>query len=46
MSTPLSIDQQMELLLRGTDHVYSAEELKKRLLHAAKNVRAIGNYAA
>jgi tyrosyl-tRNA synthetase len=37
MSTPLSIDQQMELLLRGTDHVYSAEELKKRLLHAAKN---------
>ena len=34
--TTLTIDQQMELLLRGTDHVYSAEELKKRLLYAAK----------
>ncbi len=32
----LSIDQQMALLLHGTDHVYSAEELKKRLEHAAK----------
>src|SRR3954463_13503641 len=37
----LSIDQQMALLLRGTDHVYSAEELKKRLLHAAKTGRQL-----
>jgi tyrosyl-tRNA synthetase len=33
----MNIDQQVELLLRGTDHVYSAEDLKKRLLHAQKN---------
>src|ERR1035437_7575786 len=32
----LTIDQQMELLVRGTDHVYSAEELKKRLEKAAQ----------
>jgi tyrosyl-tRNA synthetase len=31
----------MELLLRGTDHVYSAEELKKRLVHAAKTGRQL-----
>jgi tyrosyl-tRNA synthetase len=37
----LSLDQQMELLLHGTDHVYSAEELKKRLLHAAKTGRQL-----
>jgi tyrosyl-tRNA synthetase len=33
---PLSLDQQMTLLLRGTEHVYSAEELLKRLQSAAK----------
>ena len=27
----MSVDQQMELLLRGTDHVYTAEELERRL---------------
>jgi tyrosyl-tRNA synthetase len=27
----ISVDQQLGVLLRGTDHVYSAEELKKRL---------------
>ena len=32
----LPIDQQMILLLRGTDHVYSPEELKKRLEYAAR----------
>ena len=39
--SPLSIDQQMALLLRGTEHVYSAEELKKRLEHAAKTGRQL-----
>jgi len=37
----LPIDQQLALLLRGTDHVYSAEELKKRLEHAAKAGRQL-----
>ncbi len=37
----LSIDQQMTMLLRGTDHVYSAEELKKRLEHAARTGRQL-----
>ena len=36
LSPSLSIEQQMQVLLRGTDHVYSADELKKRLEHAAK----------
>ena len=40
MST-LSIDQQMKMLLRGTEHVYSAEELAKRLEHAAKTGRQL-----
>ena len=40
-NSPLSLDQQVELLLRGTDHVYTAEELKKRLDHAAKNNRQL-----
>src|SRR3954464_9455212 len=34
--TSLSIDEQLAALLRGTDHVYSAEELKKRLEYAAR----------
>jgi tyrosyl-tRNA synthetase len=37
----LSIDQQLALLLRGTDHVYSPEDLKKRLEHAAKTGRQL-----
>jgi len=37
----LSIDEQMTLLIRGTDHVYSAEELAKRLAHAAKTGRQL-----
>jgi tyrosyl-tRNA synthetase len=37
----LSIDQQMTMLLRGTEHVYSAEELSKRLEHAAKTGRQL-----
>jgi len=37
----LNIDQQVELLLRGTDHVYTAEELKKRLLFAQKSGRQL-----
>src|SRR5579862_989875 len=41
MVQPFSIDQQMALLLRGTDHVYSAEELKKRLEHAQKTGRQL-----
>ena len=41
VSPALSIDQQMTLLLRGTDHVFSAEELKKRLEHAAKTGRQL-----
>jgi len=43
MSDPrsLPIDQQVALLLRGTDHVYSAEELAKRLTHAAKTGRQL-----
>lgn len=32
----LSIDAQVELLLHGTDHCYTAEELAKRLTSAAK----------
>ncbi|MGN6370095.1 MAG: tyrosine--tRNA ligase [Phycisphaerae bacterium] len=36
-----TIDEQMQLLLRGTDHVYSAEELKKRLEHAQKTGRQL-----
>src|SRR5438874_1262582 len=39
--SPLPIDQQLSLLLHGTDHVYSAEELKKRLEHAAKSGRQL-----
>jgi tyrosyl-tRNA synthetase len=39
--TNLTIDQQMELLLRGTEHVYSAEELKKRLEKAAHTGRQL-----
>lgn len=41
MSTTLSIDQQMELLLRGTDHVYTADELAKRLASAQKQGRQL-----
>ena len=41
LSPSMSIDQQMQVLLRGTDHVYSAEELKKRLEHAAKTGRQL-----
>ena len=41
LASTLSIDQQLELLLRGTDHVYSAEELKKRLIHAEKTGRQL-----
>jgi tyrosyl-tRNA synthetase len=37
----MSIEQQMEMLLKGTDHVYSAEELKKRLMHAAASGRQL-----
>jgi len=37
MPTTLTIDEQLALLLRGTDHVYSAEELKKRLEYAARS---------
>ena len=40
-NSTLTIDQQMTLLLRGTDHVYTAEELKKRLEHAAKTGRQL-----
>jgi tyrosyl-tRNA synthetase len=36
MLSTMPISDQLALLLRGTDHVYSAEELKKRLEHAAK----------
>jgi len=39
--SPLSIDQQMQLLLHGTDHVYSPAELQKRLEHAAKTGRQL-----
>jgi len=38
---PLSIDQQVELLLRGTEHVYSARELAERLALAAKEGRQL-----
>ena len=41
LSASMSIEQQMQVLLRGTDHVYSAEELKKRLEHAAKTGRQL-----
>ncbi len=37
----LSIDQQVELLLGGTDHVYSARELADRLTKAAKDGRQL-----
>lgn len=37
----MTIDEQLALLLRGTDHVYSAEELKKRLEHAQKTGRPL-----
>jgi len=39
--TGLTIDQQVELLLRGTDHCYTAEELKKRLEYAARHNRQL-----
>ncbi|HVX85781.1 MAG TPA: tyrosine--tRNA ligase [Phycisphaerae bacterium] len=35
MPTSLTIDDQLSLLLRGTDHVYSPEELKNRLEKSA-----------
>jgi tyrosyl-tRNA synthetase len=35
MPTTLTIDDQLSLLLRGTDHVYSPEELKNRLQKSA-----------
>ncbi len=41
MPTTLTIDQQLELLMHGTDHVYSAAELKQRLEHAAKTGRQL-----
>src|SRR3954467_12598930 len=37
----LSIDQQMTILLRGTENVYSPQDLKKRLEHAAKARRQL-----
>ena len=37
----MSIDQQVEWLVRGTDHVYSVAELKKRLEIAAKAGRQL-----
>ena len=41
-ATPnISVHEQVALLLRGADHVYSAEELKKRLEHAAKTGRQL-----
>ncbi|MCL2647442.1 MAG: tyrosine--tRNA ligase [Phycisphaerales bacterium] len=40
-TSPLTIDQQMTLLLRGTDHVYTAEELKNRLEQAARTGRQL-----
>ncbi len=41
-TTPtLSIPQQVELLLRGTEHAYTPEELTKRLEHAAKTKRQL-----
>lgn len=36
-----AIEQQLTSLLRGTEHVYSAEELKKRLEHAARTGRQL-----
>jgi tyrosyl-tRNA synthetase len=41
LTPTLPIDQQVAQLLRGTDHVYSPEELKKRLEHAAKTGRQL-----
>jgi tyrosyl-tRNA synthetase len=41
MPSTLSIDQQVELLLRGTDHCYTAEELAKRLASASKQGRQL-----
>ncbi|MCL2639876.1 MAG: tyrosine--tRNA ligase [Phycisphaerales bacterium] len=37
----MTIDQQVMSLIRGTDHVYTAEELKKRLELAAKTGRQL-----
>jgi tyrosyl-tRNA synthetase len=37
----LSIDQQVELLLRGTEHAYTAKELADRLAKAAKDGRQL-----
>src|SRR6201985_468723 len=37
----LPVEEQVAMLLRGTEHVYSAEELKKRLEHAAKTGRQL-----
>jgi len=37
----MSIEEQISLLLRGTEHVYSAEELKKRLEHSARTGRQL-----
>lgn len=39
--TSLSIDDQMRMLLRGTEHVYTVEELRKRLESAAKTGRQL-----
>ena len=39
--SPLDIDQQMRLLLHGTDHVYTPEELRKRLESAGKTGRQL-----
>lgn len=36
MISTLSIDEQMKMLVRGTEHVYSQEELAKRLAQAQK----------
>jgi len=36
MISTLSIDEKMKMLVRGTEHVYSAEELAKRLAQAQK----------
>src|ERR1700685_3142566 len=38
---PLSIDQQVQDLLRGTEHVYSPRELSERLTAAAKTGRQL-----
>lgn len=41
MTTNLTVDQQMSILLRGTDHMYSAEELAKRLALSQKQNRPL-----